>query len=97
MRAEIYQERIKDNLHVQPVLLHAGYLNKEAKASQCSACFCDAFCRYLRQTACSDSDVVLPAGLVGGRAALISIGRLPEVAPLSLHRCLKLQTSLAQS
>lgn len=41
--------------------------------------------------------VVLPAGLVGGRAALISIGRLPEVAPLSLHRCLKLQTSLAQS
>ncbi len=84
MRAEIYQKRIKDNLHVQPVLLHAGYLNKEAKASQCSACFCDAFCCSIfdRQLAAS-LHAVLPVGLVGGRAALISIGRLPKVAPLT--------------
>ena len=31
--AEVYQKRKKESLQVKPVLLHAGYLNKEAKAS----------------------------------------------------------------
>ena len=34
IRAEVYQKRRKDKLYSKPTLLHAGYLNNEAKASE---------------------------------------------------------------
>jgi hypothetical protein len=38
LQTEIYEERMKEQRDVDPVLLHAGYLNGDMKVSFCTFC-----------------------------------------------------------
>jgi hypothetical protein len=38
LQTEIYEERIKQQRDVDPVLLHAGYLNGDMKVNGCTCC-----------------------------------------------------------